>query len=251
VTRRQRRPIFDDRSRALDRFGLLLVVAVASIVILMLVNIGPRVTDTSGRWESALASALVGSTLLLALRASGLSLRLQRVADLIVVLVVGGVTSLAVASMFNDSIPLPSTAAPFLLVLLALLAPLAVVRRLLQHREVTRGTLLGAVSGYLLLPIAFFYAFLSISVSSGPVFGEILPTQSYMYFSLTTITTTGYGDLTAQTDVGRTLAMAEAVIGQIYLVTFVAMLVGLFIAGRRTLREPLIEPGPQPGAEES
>jgi hypothetical protein len=72
-----------------------------------------------------------------------------------------------------------------------------------------------------------------------------------MYFSLTTITTTGYGDLTAQTDVGRTLAMAEAVIGQIYLVTFVAMLVGLFIAGRRTLREPLIEPGPQPGAEES
>jgi voltage-gated potassium channel Kch len=48
-----------------------------------------------------------------------------------------------------------------------------------------------------------------------------------MYFSLTTITTVGYGDLTAQTHLGRLLANSEAVIGQVYLVTFVAMIVGL------------------------
>ena len=247
MTSRKRRPIFDDQSRALDRFGWLLLVTIASIVILMLVNIGPRITDTSGRWESALATALVGTTLLLALQASGLSRRLQRVADVIVLLVVAGVTSLAVASTFNDAIPMPSKAAPFLVVVLAAMAPLAVMRRLLKHREVTRGTLLGAISAYLLLPIAFFYMFLSVSISSQtPFFGEVVPTQQYMYFSLTTITTTGYGDITAQTDLGRTLAMAEAVSGQIYLVTFVAMLVGLFIAGRRTIRDPLIEPGPQP-----
>ena len=48
-----------------------------------------------------------------------------------------------------------------------------------------------------------------------------------MYFSLTTITTVGYGDLTAQGNLGRLLANSESVIGQVYLVTFVAMIVGL------------------------
>jgi voltage-gated potassium channel Kch len=58
-----------------------------------------------------------------------------------------------------------------------------------------------------------------------------------MYFSLSTITTVGYGDLTAITPFARLIATAEAVSGQVYLVTFVAMLVGLraqhWASGRR------------------
>ena len=50
--------------------------------------------------------------------------------------------------------------------------------------------------------------------------------QNLLYFSFATITTSGYGDLTAATDVGRSLAIAEALIGQIYLVTVVAAIVG-------------------------
>lgn len=46
-------------------------------------------------------------------------------------------------------------------------------------------------------------------------------------FQLLSITTVGYGDLAAGTDLGRLLATSEAVVGQIHLVTFVAMLVGL------------------------
>lgn len=230
----KRRPIFDDNSRFLDRFGLLLLVTVGSIVILMLVDIGPRVTFASGRWESALATVLVGSTLLLALRASGLALRLQRVADVVVIVVVASVVVLAVVATFSEQVPPPTRATPPLVVILAVAAPIAVIRRLAQHEEVVRGTLLGAISGYLLIPIAFFYLFLTYATFDGrPFFGDPQPTTSYMYFSLTTITTTGYGDLTAQGDGARLLAMGEAVIGQIYMVTFVAMLVGLFIAGRK------------------
>jgi hypothetical protein len=233
VRRPQRRPIFDDKSRLLDRFGLLLVVTVSSLVILSLVDIGPRVSATAGRWESALASLLVGATLLLALRASGLARRWQRIADVIVIVVVGSIGFLAAVATLSDITPAPTTAAPPLVVLLALAAPLAVVRRLVQHREVKRGTLLGAISGYLLLPIAFFYLFLSSATWTNlPFFGAPQPTTSYMYFSLTTITTTGYGDLTAAAPFGRLLAMSEAVTGQVYLVTFVAMLVGLFAATR-------------------
>jgi voltage-gated potassium channel Kch len=109
--------------------------------------------------------------------------------------------------------------------------------RLVRHREVTRGTLLGSVSGYLLIALTYFYLFLALErLLDEHFFGVDVPTQSFMYFSLVTITTTGYGDLAAQSDLGRLLATSEAVIGQIYLVTFVAMIVGLFISGRRTFR---------------
>ncbi len=233
-----RKPIFDDRSRFLDRFGTLLAVTAGSIVVLSLVDIGPTGDAAAARWASTVASALVGTTLLLALRASGLTHRLQRIADLVVILLVVGVAVLALGATFLDSVMPSTTAAPWAVVLLAFAAPMAVVRRLVQHREVTRGTLLGAVSGYLLLPIAFFYAFVASTAWESPFFSTPQPSTTYMYFSLSTITTTGYGDMTASHPFGRLLAMAEAVTGQVYLVTFVAMLVGLFAASRLAGRSP-------------
>ncbi|MDX6661529.1 MAG: hypothetical protein QOJ55_2351, partial [Solirubrobacteraceae bacterium] len=47
-----------------------------------------------------------------------------------------------------------------------------------------------------------------------------------LYFSFTTLTTVGYGDLTARTTRGHTVAVIAALIGQIYLVTVVATIVG-------------------------
>jgi voltage-gated potassium channel Kch len=47
----------------------------------------------------------------------------------------------------------------------------------------------------------------------------------YLYFSLVTITTVGYGDLTPASDVGRITAVFEAVLGQLYLITVVALVV--------------------------
>jgi len=51
-------------------------------------------------------------------------------------------------------------------------------------------------------------------------------TGDFVYFSYITITTTGYGDLTAASNFGRMLAASEALIGQLYLVSVVALLVG-------------------------
>ena len=53
------------------------------------------------------------------------------------------------------------------------------------------------------------------------------------YFSFATLTTLGYGDITAATDIGRAVAILEAICGQIFLVTLIARLVANF-AGRRS-----------------
>lgn len=58
--------------------------------------------------------------------------------------------------------------------------------------------------------------------------GVLPPPDSgdFLYFSVITLTTVGYGDLTPATAVGRTIAMTEALVGQLYLVSVVAAVVG-------------------------
>jgi hypothetical protein len=61
--------------------------------------------------------------------------------------------------------------------------------------------------------------------------------SDYLFFSFTTLTTTGYGDLVPATGLSRALAMLEALMGQLYLVTVLARLVALWVPARRALRD--------------
>jgi voltage-gated potassium channel Kch len=68
-----------------------------------------------------------------------------------------------------------------------------------------------------------------------------------VYFSYVTLATVGYGDYTPAGDLGRTLVVGEALLGQLYLVTVVALLVS------RLARRPSADgdaPGAKPGASE-
>ena len=87
---------------------------------------------------------------------------------------------------------------------------------------------------YLLIAFTFTFMFLTVNVlDSDRFFGEERPTTDFMYFSLTSLTTLGTsGDLQASSDLGRLLSVTETVIGQIFLVTLVAALVGLYAARR-------------------
>ena len=131
--------------------------------------------------------------------------------------------------------------------MLVALAPLAIARGVLidfrQQGEITLHTMFGVLCIYLLIGSVFALLFgLVDSLSSTPFFAQRAAPNShnFLYFSFATITTTGYGDLTAGTDVGRSLAIAEALVGQIYLVTVVAAIVGGL--GRR--RPPERRPTP-------
>lgn len=232
---------FDDQGRGLDRFGLLLFLTIVSVVGLALVEVnGPNSSEHSTAKDiGSLGSAVVvGLTLVVALRASGLNHRRQAWVDVMVGLVVVGY----VASLFGTRTPAgqPAPGVSGVLVVLTIVAPIVVVLRLVRHRDITLATILGAISAYLLIAVAFFYIFLTLGAAQGSFFGQEQPSMTYMYFSLSTITTVGYGDFTAMTPLGRLLANSEAVIGQVYLVTFVAFIVSLGASAWRTRRDEAI-----------
>lgn len=237
------RSLFDERSAYLDRFGLLLVITVLTIIVLSLVDLTIDDEQPMRTLMAAGANAVVGVMLLLALRASGLARHWLRVADVIVVVSILIVLLLAGATTLSPALTVTTDSAPLLIVLLAFCVPIVTVRRLLQHREVTPQTIMGALSAYLAIPIAFFYAFLAVDWAAGPFFGTPEPTTTFMYYSLSTLSTLGFGDFVAETELGHLLSTGEAITGQIYLVTFVAMIVGLYATGRHARRG--LDEGPE------
>lgn len=113
---------------------------------------------------------------------------------------------------------------------------LAVVRRVLSHERVTLQTIAGAVSAYLLIGMMFATLYGLVAVAGPDPFfagGQRPNPELLQYFSLTTLTTLGYGDLTPATAQGRGLAMLEALGGQVFLATLVASLVGALERDRR------------------
>ena len=121
-------------------------------------------------------------------------------------------------------------------VIVFLLTLIAVLRRVLIHQEVTLETICGALAAYLLLGMMFSAVYGAMAdLGDQQLFVQVaepsIPLRQY--FSFTTLTTLGYGDVTAATDIGRAVAILEAICGQIFLVTLIARLVANF-AGRRS-----------------
>jgi hypothetical protein len=58
------------------------------------------------------------------------------------------------------------------------------------------------------------------------------PSAAFMYFSFTTLTTVGYGDVHAATSAAGGVCVAEAIVGQLYLAIMIARMVGVMAARR-------------------
>ena len=109
-----------------------------------------------------------------------------------------------------------------------------------DQREINRKSISGAVCVYLLLGILFTFAYGAVATLGSEEFfaqGTDGTTADRVYFSYVTLATLGYGDYTAADSLGRALAISEALLGQLYLVTVVALLVGRF--GQRKERAEL------------
>jgi hypothetical protein len=200
------------------RYGAVLLL---TLVVAVFALVTP---DGSGARTIELLAA--GATLLVAVLTSRAPAATRRVAGLAVTAaVVGGGIAGAVGSP-HPALTFASTA-----LLLAVTAGviLAGLVRLIVERGVVLQAVFGALAVYMLvgLTLGFIIGALATGLS-GPYFasGTDATQSARVYFSFTALTTTGFGDYTAATRGGRALAVLEMLVGQLYLVTVIAMLVG-------------------------
>ena len=106
-----------------------------------------------------------------------------------------------------------------------------------RQDKVTRDLISGAVVVYLLMAIMWTFIYRAIDTVHPGSFtvstSDIHERTRFVYFSLVTITTLGYGDIVPKTSLARSLTTLEAVVGQLYLVTTVAWLVGVRVSQSR------------------
>jgi len=117
---------------------------------------------------------------------------------------------------------------------LMLLVPVAILRRIgkeFEEEGVDLEVVLGALCAYLF--IGAYFAFLydvMANLSKSPFFAQPGADSklNYLYFSFITLTTVGYGDISPGLGPGRMIAVTEAIIGQLYLVSVVAIVVSAY-----------------------
>jgi hypothetical protein len=212
--------------RLRERYGLLLAAIVVTFAVQGIAN--PSAT------EQIAVCLLLGVTLLLALWATDTRTRVMLPATIFVAVVVLA----SVVQALNGEIDgVPTRAANALLVALAPPAiVLGVVRDLRARETVTVQAVLGVLCVYLLIGMFFAFLYATIGRVGGASFfagGQPSSVASCLYFSFTTLSTVGYGDLTAHSNLGHTLSVSEALLGQIYLVTVVSVLVANLRRARR------------------
>jgi hypothetical protein len=179
-----------------------------------------------GGAQQIAVSALLATSLLLSFRIARATPRVLNLAIFLAVLGVGVSVLRAATGVVGDGEARAMNA------LLVTLGPpavgLGVIRNLRSHREVRLEAVMGVLSLYMLLGLLFAFVYGAIDHLGGHPFfagGDEATVAHCVYFSFTTLTTAGFGDFTARTDLGHTLTVFEALIGQIYLVTVVSLIV--------------------------
>jgi hypothetical protein len=214
-------------SEGRQRFGLVLVFITASFVV--------EGTISKSGWYQAIVTALLGATLLLAFWAGDMPPhRLRRVCAVVAVGVGAAIVTVVTGDHTAEGFGRLANAA-----LVALAPPaiaVGVVRSLRKHGAVTVEAVLGGLCLYLLAGMFFAFVYGAVNNLGGdPFFAggvEATPARC-VYFSFATLTTVGYGDLTARSNLGHTLAVMEALLGQLYLVTVVSVGVANLVPRRR------------------
>jgi hypothetical protein len=212
--------------RASDAFGLVLVLVLTTYVLASVIS--------NRGWSAVLLTLATGATSVVSLTSSHARPVNVRRALMLAALA----TALAfVSAAFGGRLGL--NVASFLEIGLLAMAMAAVLRRVVTSDTVSFRTILGAISVYISLGILFTWAYGTIDrIEGGGFFGPGVATKGsdFLFFSYTTLTTTGYGDLVPTGQVGRMVSGLEMMLGQIFLVTLVAGLVSLWRPGEGLLR---------------
>ncbi len=205
-------------SESRERYGLLLLAILAAFAVQGIAHPGP--------WEQVVVALLLGATLLLAGWASDVRPRVMKASVIVAAVVVIAAIAEAISGTVNGP------AARFANLVLVILAPpviaVGVVRSVRRRSRVTIEAVFGVLCLYILLGMFFGAVYGALDRYAPPFFAQNAEgtISNCLYYSFTTLTTVGYGDLTSTTNLGHTLSSLESLTGQIYLVTVVSLLVG-------------------------
>ena len=207
--------------RARDAFGLVLI-------LVLLTYVATSLLDNRGGPAVVIVLA-TSATSVVALVSSHSQPRVVRTAIWVALVT----TLLVVIAAISGAHVWLNVASGAQIILLAV-AMAAVLRRVITTAEVGSRTILGALSVYAVFGLLFTYIYGLIDRLQGAPFFEGHPDPAgsdFIFFSYTTLTTTGYGNLVPDGQPGEMVAGLEMMIGQIFLVTLVAGLVSLWRPG--------------------
>jgi ion channel len=198
-----------------DSYGLL---------ILLILGTYALAVSTSGSWSaSAVLFAQIG-TVELALRTSKVRRGMRLAAAVLLALAgIGAVVKLFVEGNAGLEVFVALAGG-----VLYFIAPFSIARHIAFRPTVDRETMLGAVAAYLCIGIAFALIYQAFgAIQASPFFGPQGDgtISDDLFFSFVTLTTTGYGNLVPSQNPGQSLAVMEALVGQLFLVTAVAKIV--------------------------
>jgi Ion channel len=221
-----------------DAYGLVLVLILTTFVVTM--TLPPQ------GWVGRVAAvAIAGLTAIIALTSSDVPLGRVRFAA-------GAALAAVIATALGRVLSSDALVGAAFVVdsLLLAVAAVTILRRVVPSAMVDFRTILGAISVFTLLGLLFGFLFLALGrLVAGDVFAGVSHAQArdYLFFSYTTLTTTGYGNLVPAGDIGQILSVFEMLTGQIFLVTLVAGLVSLWRPGARAAEAADEQPLPPRG----
>jgi len=213
---------------------------------LLAMLLSPLLADHN--WSRGLEVGLIGVSAIVALTRAGAHRAVRHTSVGIVALVT--ITAATIPVVHTGPPDWLEVTAAGVFAILLIVTPLLVMVRLMMRPKITVDTLAGALTAYLQIGIFFgaLFLFVALAGSPTPFFSQTsTPVYSdFEYFSFITMTTVGYGDLTPATRLGQTLVTFEAVAGQVFLVTVVALTVSNL--GRPTMRSRSTPPQVGPSA---
>ncbi len=197
----------------------------AFVLLVILVAFAFAATAPDAPWARGVLVLIEAGTLFVALwtSRSGPLQRPSGAALVLLALTIG----IAVAQILTDSEALTTTAG-LCGGLLVITIIAVIVRGVISEGAVSQRSVIGAICVYFLLGMLFVFAYGVVAVlGSGPFFeqGTDGTPALRFYFSYVTLATVGYGDYTAAGNLGHMLSVLEALMGQLYLVTVIAVLV--------------------------
>lgn len=194
----------------------------AFVLLLILVGFAFTATAPDEPWSRGVLLLIECGTLLVALWTSRAE-RVGRWAAALIILTIG----IALAQILADSKALTAVTGTFS-GLLVIAIGVVIVRGVISEGTVSQRSVIGAICVYFLIGMFFQFVFSDVAVlGSGPFFaqGTDGTPALRLYFSYVTLATVGYGDYSAASNLGHMLSALEALIGQLYLVTVIAVLV--------------------------